>query len=161
MSHDEQLAWEARAGKPAAAAAFLAALLAIVAGVYLPLALTNNPDGADELLRAADTESGDFVVAGVLQALGLLLVIPVLLYLFRATRYRNPRLMPAAAVLAVLGAVTVAVVTSCWTSLTASSPNMPKVRRTSSRSPRTTSKTSSRRRSKASASAARSHSPSR
>jgi hypothetical protein len=111
MSHDEQLAWEARAGKPAAAAAFLAALLAIVAGVYLPLALTNNPDGADELLRAADTESGDFVVAGVLQALGLLLVIPVLLYLFRATRYRNPRLMPAAAVLAVLGAVTVAVVT--------------------------------------------------
>jgi hypothetical protein len=111
MSHDEQLAWEARAGKPAAAAAFLAALLAIVSGLYLPLALTNNPDGADELLRAADTESGDFVVAGVLQALGLLLVIPVLLYLFRATRYRNPRLMPAAAVLAVLGAVTVAVVT--------------------------------------------------
>jgi len=111
MSHDEQLAWEERAGKPAAAAAFLAALLAIVAGVYLPLALTNNPDGADELLKAADTESADFVIAGVLQALGLLLVIPVLLYLFRATRYRNERLMPATAVLVVLGAVTIAVVT--------------------------------------------------
>ena len=111
MSHDEQLAWEERAGKPAAAAAFLAALLAIVAGVYLPLALANNPDGADELLKAADTESTDFVIAGVLQAVGLLLVIPVLLYLFRATRYRNQRLMPATAVLVVLGALTIAVVT--------------------------------------------------
>ena len=111
MSHDQQLAWEARAGKPAAAAAFGAALLAIGAGVYLPLALASNPDGADELLRAADSESGDFVIAGVLQGLGLLLVIPVLLYLFRATRYRNPRLMSAAGILAVLGALTLAVVT--------------------------------------------------
>jgi uncharacterized protein DUF4386 len=109
MSHDEQLAWEARAGKPAAAAAFGAALMAILAGVWLPLALSSNPDGADELLRAADSESGDFIVAGALQVLGLLLVIPVLLYLFRATRYRNERLMSAAAVLVVLGAVTLAV----------------------------------------------------
>ena len=111
MSHDEQLAWEARAGRPAAAASFGAALMAIASGVYLPLALSGNPDGADELLRAADSESGDFIVAGVLQTLGLLLLIPVLLYLFRATRYRNTRLMPAAAVLVVLGAVTLGVVT--------------------------------------------------
>jgi len=109
MSHDEQLAWEARAGRPAAGAAFAAALLAILAGVWLPLALSNNPHGADELLKAADSESGDFVVAGVLQALGLLLVIPVLLYLFRATRYRNERLKSFAAVLVVLGAVALAV----------------------------------------------------
>ena len=111
MSHDEELAWEARAGKPAAAASFGAALTAIAAGVYLPLALSGNPDGADELLRAADSESADFIVAGALQALGLLLLVPVLLYLFRAARYRNPRLMSAAAVLVVLGAVTLAVVT--------------------------------------------------
>ena len=111
MSNDEQLAWEARAGKPVAGASFAAALLAILAGVYLPLALSKNPDGADELLRAADSEAGDFIVAGALQALGLLLLIPVLLYLFRATRHRNPRLMPAAGVLVVLGALTLAVVT--------------------------------------------------
>ena len=111
MAHDEQLAWEARAGKPAAVAAFGTALLAIGAGLYLPLALSDNPDGADELLAAADVESADFVVAGVLQSLGLLLLIPVLLYLFRAIRYRNPRFMPAAAVLAVLGAGTLGVVT--------------------------------------------------
>ena len=111
MSHEEQLAWEARAGKPVAGASFGAALMAILAGVYLPLALSGNPDGADELLKAADSESGDFIVAGALQSAGLLLLIPVLLYLFRATRYRNERLMPAAAVLVVLGAVTIAVVT--------------------------------------------------
>jgi len=111
VAHDEQLAWEARAGKPAAVAAFGTALLAIGAGLYLPLALSDNPDGADELLAAADVESADFVVAGVLQSLGLLLLIPVLLYLFRAIRYRNPRFMPAAAVLAVLGAGTLGVVT--------------------------------------------------
>src|SRR5687767_3313755 len=111
MSHDEQLAWEARAGRPAAVAAFGAAVLAIGAGIYLPLALSSNPDGADELLRAADSESGDFIVAGGLQALGLLLLIPPLLYLYRATRYRRPQLMPAAALLTVLGALTIAVVT--------------------------------------------------
>ena len=111
MEHDEQLAWEARAGKPAAVASFGAAFLAIAAGVYLPLALSNDEGGADGLLQSADLEPGDFVVAGALQALGILLLVPPLLYLFRATRYRHPQLMPAAAVLAVLGAVTLAVVT--------------------------------------------------
>ena len=111
MSHDEQLAWEARAGKPAAVASFGAALMAVAAGVYLPLALSNDEDGADGLLESADVESGDFVVAGVLQGLGLLLLVPPLLYLYRATRYRREQVMPAAAVLAVLGAVTLAVVT--------------------------------------------------
>jgi hypothetical protein len=111
MSHDEQLAWEERAGKPAAAAAGGTALLAIVAGLYLPLALSDNPDGADELLRAAERESTDFIVAGVLQSLGLLLMIPALLFLYRATRYRRQELMQAASILAVLGAATLAATT--------------------------------------------------
>jgi len=111
VAHDEQLAWEERAGKPAAAASFGAAFLAIAAGIYLPLALGNNESGADGLLESADQEAGDFIVAGVLQGLGLLLLIPGLLYLYRATRYREPRLMPAAAVLVLLGGVTLAVIT--------------------------------------------------
>jgi hypothetical protein len=111
VAHDEQLAWEERAGKPAAAAAFGAALMAIAAGAYLPVALSRNPDGDYELLRAADLESSDFVVSGVLQSLGFLLLVPVLLYLYRAARYRHPQLMPAAAVLVVLGALTLAAVT--------------------------------------------------
>jgi hypothetical protein len=111
VAHDEQLAWEERAGKPAAAAAFGAAVMAIAAGVYLPIALSNDQSGADGLLESADKEPTDFVVAGVLQGLGLLLLIPALLYLYRAARYREPRLTPAAAILAVLGALTLAVVT--------------------------------------------------
>lgn len=111
MPHDEQLAWEARAGKPAAVASFGAALMAIAAGVYLPVALSNDESGADGLLLSADREPTDFIVAGLLQGLGLLLLVPALLYLYRAARYREPRLMPAAAMLTLLGAITLAVVT--------------------------------------------------
>ncbi|MGH2837567.1 MAG: DUF4386 family protein [Thermoleophilaceae bacterium] len=111
MEHGEQLAWEARAGKPAAVCSFLAAVMAIAAGVYLPAALSNSESGADGLLQSADREPADFIVAGVLQGVGLLLLIPPLLYLFRAARYREPRLMPAAAILTVLGAVTLGVIT--------------------------------------------------
>ena len=79
--------------------------------MYLPVALSNDESGADGLLQSADKEPTDFVVSGVLQGLGLLLLVPALLYLYRAARYREPRLMSAAAILTVLGAVTLAVVT--------------------------------------------------
>jgi Domain of unknown function (DUF4386) len=108
MSNDEQLAWEARAGRLAGAAAFAAAAMAIVSGLYLNVALSDRESGADGALRSADQEPGDFITQGVLQAIGLLLLIPVLLYLFRATRHRR-EVPPAAAVLVVLGAVTLAV----------------------------------------------------
>jgi len=111
MAHDEQLAWEARAGKPAALAAFATALLTFTAGIYLQVALSDREDGADGLLAAADSQPGDFVIAGGLQVLGVLLLAPVLLYLYRATRYRRRELTPAAAYLALLGAVTLAVIT--------------------------------------------------
>ena len=111
MSHDEQLAWEARAGKPAAICALFAAVMAVAAGLYLPLALSDDESGADGLLRSADLEPNDFIVAGALQGIGLLLLVPPLLYLFRAARHREPRLMPAAAILTVLGALTLTVIT--------------------------------------------------
>jgi hypothetical protein len=111
VPHDEQLAWEARAGKPAAISSFLAALMAVAAGVYLPLALSDDESGADGLLQSADREPSDFIVAGALQGVGLLLLVPPLLYLFRAARHRERRLMPAAAILTALGALTLAVIT--------------------------------------------------
>lgn len=109
MPHDEQLAWEARAGRLAAAAAFATAAMSVVSGLYLSVALTDQESGADGALRSADQEPSDFIVQGVLQGVGLLLLIPALLYLFRATRYRRPQAPPAAAVLVVLGGVTLAV----------------------------------------------------
>jgi hypothetical protein len=109
MAHDEQLAWEARAGKPAAIAAFAAAVVGFAAGIYLQAALGGIPD-ADEYLREADREPIHFIVSGVLLALGSLLVIPVLAYLYRATRYRRRELAPAALYLGIIGAVTIGVV---------------------------------------------------
>jgi len=109
VAPEAQLAWEARAGRPAAAAAFAAALLTLLAGVYLPLALSERPDGADEFLIAADREGTDFIVSGAIQGLGTLLVAVVLAYLYRVTRYRRKQLLPAALVLAIAGAVLAAV----------------------------------------------------
>ena len=111
MAHDEQLAWEARAGRPAAIAAFAAAALSFGAGIYLQVALADREDGADGLLEAADKQSGDFLLAAGLQVIGVLLLIPVLLYLYRATRYRRDELKPTAAYLVVIGALTFAVIT--------------------------------------------------
>lgn len=109
MEHEEQLAWEARAGKPAAAAAFAAALLSFVSGIYLQAAIGGTTE-ADEYLREAERQPADFILTGVLLALASLLIIPVLAYLYRATRYRLPTLMPASLYLAGLGAATIAVV---------------------------------------------------
>jgi len=111
VSHDEQLAWEARVGKPAGVAAFAAAFMAVAAGLYVPLAVGAIDDGADGYLKTVDAESNDFLIQSIVQGLALLLVVPPLLYLFRAARYRRGQLMPAAAVLLALGAITVAVVT--------------------------------------------------
>ena len=110
--HDEQLAWEARAGKPAAIAAFGAATIGFVAGIYLQASIGGASD-ADDYLLEAERQPADFIVSGVLLALGTLLIVPVLFYLYRATRYRRPELSPAAMYLAGLGALTIAVV-SIW-----------------------------------------------
>ena len=66
------------------------------------LKIADREDGADGLLKVAEEQPGDFIVAAVLQVIGVLLLIPVLLYLYRATRYRRTQLTPTAAYLAVV-----------------------------------------------------------
>ncbi|MDQ3992517.1 MAG: DUF4386 family protein, partial [Actinomycetota bacterium] len=111
MSHDEQLAWEARAGKPAAIVAFAAAVLGFAGYVLSQTIIASSDDGADGFLKEVDERSSDFIAAGALQAASFLLLIAPLLYLFRASRHRRPELSPTAAVLLVLGALTLAVMT--------------------------------------------------
>lgn len=107
--HAEQLGWETRAARPAAVAAGVAAACLIGATVYLQASIGERADGTDELLKLVDANASDFIVSGVIQGIGLLLLAPALGYLYRATRYRRPAMPRVAIILLVAGAVTAAV----------------------------------------------------
>lgn len=105
----EQLEWEARAGRPAAAAAALAAVCLIGSTVYLQASLGESADETNELLELVDVHRSEFIVSGAIQGVGLLLLIPALGYLYRVTRHRRPELPRVAGVLLVLGPLVAAV----------------------------------------------------
>lgn len=111
MSNEEQLAWEARAGRPAAAAAILSALTGFGGWILYQSVIADRREGTDGFLEALDRQATAFIASGALQALSLLLLVPPLLYLYRAIKHRRPDLTQAAAVLAVLGAVAFAIST--------------------------------------------------
>lgn len=110
MTSEQQLGWEARLAKPAAAAAFLAALF-IVAGTVVRqvVALADGPDDEREFLLALDENAGSFLASAFIQSLSFLFVAGVLVYLYRATKARKPDFPAIALVLAVLGPVLLAV----------------------------------------------------
>jgi len=110
----EQLAWEARRGPFAAAAAVLAAVLFFGGNIYLSAAVGRQPRGVDQQLAVLDRESTDYLIAALLLAGAYLLLGITLAFLYRATKYRRPQLPTAAFALTVFGAIAapaVAVVT--------------------------------------------------
>ena len=109
MEHRDQLEWEARAGRLAAVAAFVAAS-APIGGEILVRSVFGSGDGDHEALQQVDRGVPELIGASALLALGFLGLIPVLYYLYRATKYRRPQLLEAAMVLGVLGPVIAAVV---------------------------------------------------
>jgi hypothetical protein len=111
VSSDEQLAWEARAGKPAAIAAFGAGLIALGAWAMYQSAIADREDGTDGFLKAINEDPSTFVTSGILQAIGFLLLIPPLLFLARAVRARRPEFSQTATILVVLGALGFAIST--------------------------------------------------
>jgi hypothetical protein len=104
-SNSEQLAWEARAGRFAAAAAAASGLLLLVGSFYFNTTVRERPRGDDQLLSLFSREGTHLVIAGVLVALGYLLLGVVLAYLYRVTRRRRPELPRAALPLIVFGAL--------------------------------------------------------
>jgi len=100
--HDAQLEWEKRAGRTVAYAAFASAVLTFGGALYPSLAVTPRPNGADELLAAVDHQPGKFLVGSILQAVGVALLAVVLVYLYKATRYRRKEMLQAAYVLAIV-----------------------------------------------------------
>ena len=104
MSVKEQLDWESRWAKPAAAAAFAAALFLVVGTVVRQaVALKGNPDDEREFLIAIDDHSGAFLASAGLQALSFLALIGVFVYLGRAVLARKPELPKILLWLGVLG----------------------------------------------------------
>jgi hypothetical protein len=93
VSIREQLDWEARWAKPAAAAAFAAALFLVLGTIVRQaVALKGNPDDEREFLIAIDANAGEFLASSALQALSFLALTGVFLYLGRAVFTRKPEL---------------------------------------------------------------------
>jgi hypothetical protein len=122
-SIEENLAWEAQWAPRAAIAAVLAGLFT-VAGVVLPgLALRDRPqvtlfDGLHDIgdpsnnsgllletLKYVDDHIGMLTLGRILMALAAPLTALALIYLFKATRARNPALSQGALIAVVAGAV--------------------------------------------------------
>jgi hypothetical protein len=89
VTRDEQLAWEARWSRPAAIAAFAAALCLLVsATIFFPADREGIQRGPD-LLLSIDEQAGAYLASAILTALGALLLMGVFLYLFRAIGARG------------------------------------------------------------------------
>lgn len=112
MTHEEQLAWERQAGRPAAASAFASALLGLAAlAVGAGAGLLSPADDRLEVLLRDHRHSGAYIASAVLQALSVAAIAPVLAFLYRAAKYRRPEVPRGALYLALVAPPAVAVLT--------------------------------------------------
>src|SRR6185312_4474587 len=107
MEHDEQLEWEKRYAPRVAVSAFASAILAVAGFALYVNTLGNSHDSAD-LLHEVHKHTFAVVVSAVLTALGVLLLSPVLVYLYRATVYRRPQIPRIALTLVIVAPVVAA-----------------------------------------------------
>jgi hypothetical protein len=93
VSDQDQVQWEARAGRPAAVAAFAAALL-LLAGTFTLQSIIKDRAGLKPLpdfLFSIDDEPTAMLASQILLALSALGLIGVFYFLFRATVHRIPQ----------------------------------------------------------------------
>jgi hypothetical protein len=94
VRNEAQLAWEARWGRPAALAAFAAALL-LVAGTAVLLSIPEDRprvQSRPDFLLSVNDSPGSLIAAVGLQAAAALCLIFAFFYLFRATIHRGPEI---------------------------------------------------------------------
>ena len=102
-SPQAQRSWEAGWARLAALAAFAAAALPIV-GVIVPrLLVEGSLRNRVDLLLSADREGGAFIAGGIVQALGMIALAAVFVYLYSAARARYRSTPAVARGLAVVG----------------------------------------------------------
>lgn len=92
MAVAEQLEWEGRLGKPAAAAGFLAAAFTLAGVVYQTSAIKAKPKNQAELLVSMHAQPSQYLVGAIVLAIGTAMVAPVLWYLVAVTRARRPQI---------------------------------------------------------------------
>jgi hypothetical protein len=108
-----QLEWEARAGRLAAYAAWVAAAVIIAALLYRVVVLPHGADNVKQFLPDVEAHKSAFLVSGILTGLGMLAFIAPLLYLYNATRFRRPELPTVARILIFAGPILFAIC-SIW-----------------------------------------------
>jgi hypothetical protein len=91
-SKAEVIERERRWGVPAALCVFASVILFIVSSVLASGVASTSHEA--ELLRSVDSDSGTYLLAGILRGLANLLWIPPLLFLFRAAQARSPSVRP-------------------------------------------------------------------
>jgi hypothetical protein len=91
VSKEAQLQWEARWARPAAIAAFVAAVALLGQIVLYQATLQNRPrvEALPDFLLSVDERPGLYLGSAIVQAIGALLLLPVFLYLFRAIMGRE------------------------------------------------------------------------
>jgi hypothetical protein len=94
VTKEDELAWEARFARPAAAAAFLAGVLLLAGTFVLQSVFDDRPrvEALPDSLLSIDEAPGTLIASAVLQALSALFLIGVFFYLFRATIRRSPQI---------------------------------------------------------------------
>jgi hypothetical protein len=93
VSDQDQVQWEARVGRPAAAAAFAAAVL-LLAGTFTLQSIIKDRKALEPLpdfLVSIDDKPSTMLVSQILLALSALGLIAVFYFLFRATAHRLPQ----------------------------------------------------------------------
>lgn len=87
----EQLAWERRVGPMAGVAAAFGSVFVLASfAVQLPLLRDKTKDEA-QTLESVHRHASGYLAGGIFQMLAMFLVSGVLVYLFRATKYRRPQ----------------------------------------------------------------------
>ncbi len=108
----EQLESERRLSRIAGLCA-IAAGIVFAAGAYWYQSINSDApeDNSPALLRFFEDHTGELLGASILQGIGMLLVVPVALHLYRAAKRRDPKATPVVQVMAIYGPVAFALST--------------------------------------------------
>jgi Domain of unknown function (DUF4386) len=110
VKHEQQLEWERRTGRLAGAAAILTLILSVAFLALQGSALRDTVEDSDRsLLAEVDANSGTLIGASAVQVVTQLLLIVVLVFLYRVTKYRRPETPSVAMQLAIFGPLLYAV----------------------------------------------------